>query len=103
MENSYDHEIIKAQGNNFVLANPVAQAKPVVGTGGKRFQHDDWIGKKFANNWEIIRKISRRRIRNGVWALIMLILNVLIEIRYYYLYRKDHLNGYLKKAFLERI
>lgn len=99
-----DHEIIKAQGNNFVLANPVAQAKPVVGTGGKKIPTDDWIGKKFANNWEIIRKISREEelemgmgTHNAHFECINRDCGIITCIE------KTTLNGYLKKPFGERL
>ena len=99
-----DHEIIKPQGNNFILANPVAQAKPVVGTGGKKIPTDDWIGKKFANNWEILRKISREEelemgmgTHNAHFECINHDCGIVTCIE------KTTLNDYLKKPFGERL
>lgn len=99
-----NHEIIKAQGNNFILANPVAQAKPVVGTGGKKIPTDDWIGKKFANNWEILRKISREEelemgmgTHNAHFECINHDCGIVTCIE------KTTLNDYLKKPFGERL
>lgn len=101
-----DHEIIQAQGDNFILANPVAQAKPVVITAshGRRIPTDDWPGKKFANNWEIIRQISKEEERemgmgthNAHFECINHDCGIITCIE------KTTLNGYLKKPFGERL
>lgn len=65
---------------------------------------DDWIGKRFANNWEILRKISREEelemgmgTHNAHFECINHDCGIITCIE------KTTLNGYLKKPFGERL
>lgn len=100
-----NHDIIRPNGQNFVLGVPVTHAKPVTGHGNnKKIPTDDWIGKKFANNWEILRKISREEelemgmgTHNAHFECINHDCGMVTCIE------KTTLNGYLQKPFGERL